>query len=118
MEEKFDALGPEARFFHLHLKRQLVKTDFHLHRLLSLARLYGRAELLGAISRAPKLATHDAVYVENLLLVEHRRRQLPIPTLPAPQRRELIDEIHLEPVDPAIYDRLYDNTERDSDGTT
>ncbi len=35
-----------------------------------------------------------------------RRRQLPTPTLPTPKRRELIDDIELEPADPAFYDRF------------
>src|SRR5277367_2447224 len=113
LEQAFDALGPEAREFHLGLNRQPVKTGVHLRRLLSLARLYGAAELLGAISRALELATYDAAYVENLLLAERRRRQLPTPTLPTPRRRELIDEIELEPADPAIYDRFCDDTEED-----
>ena len=49
LEQAFDALGPEARQFHLHLRKQPVKTGVHLRRLLGLARLYGTAELLGAI---------------------------------------------------------------------
>jgi transposase len=118
LEREFDALGPEARHFHLHLRRQPVKTGVHLRRLLSLARLYGAAELLGAISRASQLATYDAAYVENLLLAERRRRQLPTPTLPTPKRRELIDEIDLEPADPSVYDRFCNTTDEDSHGTT
>ena len=43
---------------------------------------------------------------------------LPTPTLPTPRRRELIDEIELEPTDPAIYDRFCNDTEEDSHGTT
>ncbi len=118
VEQEFDALGPEARQFHLHLKSQPVKTGVHLRRLLGLARLYGTAELLAAISRALELAAYDAAYVENLLLAERRRRQLPTPTLPTPKRRELIDEIELEPTNPAIYDRFCNDTEEDSHGTT
>ena len=118
LEHEFDALGPEARQFHLHLKSQPVKTGVHLRRLLGLARLYGTAELLAAIARALELATYDAAYVENLLLAERRRRELPTPTLPTPRRRELIDEIELEPADPAIYDRFCNDTEEDSHGTT
>jgi len=118
LEHQFDALGPEARQFHLHLNSQPVKTSVHLRRLLGLARLYGTAEVLAAISRALELATYDAAYVENLLLTERRRRQLPTPTQPAPRRRELIDEIELAPADPAIYDRLYTDTEENSHGTT
>ena len=37
---------------------------------------------------------------------------------PTPQRRELIDDIELEPADPAYYDRFYTETEEDSHGTT
>ena len=118
LEQAFDALGPEARQFHLHLRKQPVKTGVHLRRLLGLARLYGTAELLGAISRALELATYDAAYVENLLLAERRRRQLPTPTLPTPKRRELIEEIDLEPADPAVYDRFCNTTDEDSHGTT
>jgi transposase len=118
LEQAFDALGPEARQFHLHLRKQPVKTGVHLRRLLGLTRLYGTAELLGAISRALELATYDAAYVENLLLAERRRRQLPTPTLPTPKRRELIDEIDLEPADPSVYDRFCNTNDEDSHGTT
>ena len=118
LEQAFDALGPEARQFHLHLRKLPVKTGVHLRRLHSLARLYGAAELLGAISQALELATYDAAYVENLLLAERRRRLLPTPTLPTPKRRELIDEIDLEPADPSIYDRFCNTTDEDAHGTT
>jgi hypothetical protein len=118
LEHSFDSLGPEARQFHLCLKSQPVKTGVHLRRLLSLAQLYGPAELLGAISRALELATYDAAYVENLLLAERRRRQLFTPTLPTSKRRELIEETQLEPADPALYDRFCKCTDEDADGTT
>ena len=111
LEQAFDALGPEARQFHLHLRSQPVKTGVHLRRLLGLARVYGSAEVLSAIARALELASYDAAAVENLLLAERRRRQLPTPTLPTPQRRELIDDIELEPADPGLYDRFYIDTE-------
>jgi transposase len=116
-EQEFDAWGPEARQFHLGLNRRPVKTGSHLRRLLNLARLYGRAEVLTAIGHALELQTYDAASVENLLLAERRRRQLPTPTLPTPKRRELIDDIELEPADPARYDRFC-QTEEDSHATT
>jgi transposase len=118
LEHEFDALGPEARQLHLYLRSLPVKTCVHLRRLLSLARLYGPAEVVSAISRALELEIYDAAYVENILLAERRRRQLPTPTLPAPRRRELIDEIKLEPADPAIYDRLCDDMEDNPHGAT
>ena len=118
LEQAFDALGPEARQFHLCLKSQPVKTGVHLRRLLGLARVYGSAQVLSAIARALELASYDAASVENLLLAERRRRQLPTPTLPTPQRRELIDDIELEPADPGLYDRFYTDTEEDSHVTT
>ena len=117
LEQAFDALGPEARQFHLGLKRQPVKTGVHLRRLLGLARVYGSTEVLSAIAKALEFAAYDAAYVENLLLAERRRRQLPTPTLPTPQRRELIDDIELEPADPAVYDRFCNTTDEDSHGT-
>jgi hypothetical protein len=118
LSQEFDALGPEAREFHLRLNSRPVRSSVHLRRLLNLAQLYGRTEVLAAITRALALATYDAAYVENLLLAERRRRQLPTPTLPTPQRRELIDDIELEPADPAFYDRFCHDTEEDSHGTT
>lgn len=118
-EREFDSWGPEAREFHLKLNSRPVKTGIHLRRLLGLAQLYGRAEVLTAISRALELATYDAAYVENLLLAERRRRQLPTPTLPNPKRRELIDDIELDPADPSLYDRFCHHTEEnDCDAKT
>ena len=69
--------------------------------------------MLSAIAKALELAAYDAAYVENLLLAQRRRRHLPTPTLPTPRRRELIDEIQLDPADPARYDRFCDDTEED-----
>ena len=74
--------------------------------------------MLSALARALELAVYDAAYVENLLLADRRRRQLPTPTLPTPQRPELIEDIKLEPADPAYYDRFYADTEDDSHATT
>ena len=118
LEQEFDAWGPAAREFHLGLNGRPVKTGVQVRRLLKLAQVYGRTEVLAAISRALELKTYDAAYVENLLLAERRRRQLPTPTLPTPKRRELIDDIELEPADPAFYDRFYHNSEDDSHATT
>ncbi len=130
LERDFDAWGPEARAFRLHLNRRPVKTSVQLRRLLNLAQVYGRTEVLAAMARVLELAAgdnahdipYDAAHVENLLLAERRRRQLHTPTLPAPKRQELIDDIDLEPPDPAFYDRFcHDtepNTEEESHGTT
>jgi hypothetical protein len=51
-EEEFDALGPEAREFHLKLLAMPVKTTVHLRRLLGLVRIYSRQEVLAAIRQA------------------------------------------------------------------
>jgi hypothetical protein len=118
LEREFDSWGPEARAFRLGLSSRPIKTGVHVRRLVGLAQLYGRTEVLAAISRALALTTYDAAYVENLLLAQRRRRQLPTPTLPTPQRRELIDDIELEPADPALYDRFCHDAEEDSHGTT
>jgi transposase len=118
LTQEFDAWGSQARAFHLGLNSRPVKTGVHVRRLLELAQLYGRTEVLAAISRALELATYDAACVENLLLAERRRRQLPSPTLPTPKRRELIDDIELEPADPALYDRYCHDTTEDAHGTT
>jgi transposase len=115
--QEFDAWGPEARTFHLELNRRPVRTSVHLRRLLKLAKLYGRGQVLAAIRQALDLATYDAASVENLLLAQRRRQQLPTPTLPKPQRRELIDDIELDHADPALYDRFCSDTKENPHGT-
>lgn len=105
-EEEFDALGAEAREFHLKLLAMPVKPAVHLRRLLGLVRLYGRHDVLAAIRQALQYQTYDAAYVETLLLQARRRRELPSPTPLQPKRRELIEDIHLEEPDPAAYDRF------------
>ena len=113
LEEEFDALGPQAREWHLKLLACPVKTSVHLRRLLSLARLYGKADVRAAIGQALALQTYDAAYVERLLLQERRRRELPSPLPLRPKRPELIEEIQLEEPDPGIYDRLFDPPPRE-----
>ena len=105
-EEEFDALGPLAREFHLKLLSMPIKPTVHLRRLLGLVRLYGRHDVLAAIVRALEYQIYDAAYVEAFLLQERRRRELPSPTPLQPQRRDLIEDIHLEEPDPGRYDRL------------
>ena len=85
--------------------------------MLKLAKLYGRGQVLAAIRQALDLATYDAASVENLLLAQRRRQQLPTPTLPKPQRRELIDDIELDHADPALYDRFCSDTKENPHGT-
>jgi hypothetical protein len=115
VENDFDALGEEAKKFHLELRRRPVKTSVHLRRLLNLVRLYGRQEVLAAVARANAYQTYDAAYVETLLLQERRRRELPSVTQPRPQRPELIEEIDLEEPDPGAYDRLCDQGDHDQE---
>ena len=109
IENRFDALGEVAKHFHLELRRRPLKTIVHLRRLLHLVRLYGRQEVIGAITRAHEYQTYDAAYVETILLQERRRRELPDPTEPRPQRKELIEDIDLEEPDPGAYDRFCDD---------
>jgi hypothetical protein len=115
VEQTFDSLGEAARTFHLELRRRPVKTSLHLRRLLNLVRLYGRPDVIAAITRANEYQTYDAAYVETILLQERRRRELPSPTLVRPKRQELIEETDLEEPDPAAYDRLCD---RDQESET
>ncbi|MEK7992656.1 MAG: IS21 family transposase [Planctomycetota bacterium] len=115
VENDFDALGEQAQKFHLELRRRPVKTSVHLRRLLNLVRLYGRQDVLAAIARANEYQTYDAAYVETFLLQARRRRELPSPTQPRPQRQELIEEIDLEEPDPGAYDRLCDEGDNDQE---
>ena len=112
-EEEFDALGPEAREFHLKLLTMPIKPTVHLRRLLGLVRLYGRKDVLAAIRQALEYQTYDAAYVEALLLQRRRRRELPSPMPLQPKRRELIEDIHLEEPDPAHYDRFCGDSDKE-----
>ncbi len=112
-EEEFDALGPEAREFHRKLLAMPIKPTLHLQRLLALVRLYGRKEVLAAISLALQYQTYDAAYVETLLLQERRRCEIPSPTPLQPKRRELIEDIHLEEPDPGRYDSLFGTSQEE-----
>jgi len=106
IEVEFDALGAEAEKFRLAMIRAPVKPTVHLRRLLELVRLYGKAEVLGAISKALHFQTCDAAYVENLIEQERRRRGIPSPIPLSPKRKELIEEIQLEEPCPADYDQF------------
>ena len=86
-----------------------MRTSDHLRRLLKLVRLYGRQDVLAAIALANEYQTYDAAYVETILLQERRRRDLPSPTQPRPQRQELIEDIDLEEPDPGTYDQFSDD---------
>lgn len=70
LQAAFDALGQVAQEFHLKLQARPVQTTRHIRRLLDLVRIYGREEVLQAISRAVEYQTYDAAYVETILLQE------------------------------------------------
>lgn len=106
LEATFDAFGDVARRFHLELRRRPVKTHIHLRKLLHLAQLYGRDDLLAALARATEYGTFDAAYVQTLVLQERRRRDLPSPVPLRPKRPELLEETVFEEPDPAFYDRF------------
>ena len=114
-QHEFDALGPAARHFHLELLKAPVRPGAHLRRLLALVRLYGRTEVLAAIDRALEYQTYDAAYVESIVLQERRRRRLPAPLPPRPQRQDLIEDIDLDEPDPGCYDQLFNSSQGDLD---
>ena len=107
LEQTFHALGAEAQAFHFQLQQRPVKTTTHLRRLMKLVQLYGKHDVLQAITRAHELQTYDAAYVESILLQQRRSQELPSPTPLRPKRQELIDEIETEEPDPATYDQLF-----------
>ena len=109
VEEAFDNLGEAAKTFHLKLLSRPVKPLVHLRRLLKLAQLYGREEVLTAIEQANQYETYDADYVEALVHQQRRQRELPSPTEVLPVRPEWIDETDYDSPDPAWYDRLFED---------
>ncbi len=107
LEREFDALGAVAQDFHLKLMTMPVQKNVHLRKLLKLVRLYGRRDVLEAISTALQVQACDAPSVENILMQQRRRRCLPSPMPVRPKRAELINDIHLPEPDLAKYDRIF-----------
>ena len=108
VEEEFDRLGEAAQTFHLKLLCRPVKVLVHLRRLLKLARLYGREQVLAAIEQANQYETYDAEYVEAIVHQQRRQRELPSPTEVLPVRSQWLEETDYEPPDPADYDRFFE----------
>jgi hypothetical protein len=108
IEARFDALGPIAVTFRKGLRTRPVKTMQHLQKILRLIPLYGKTDVLQAVETACQYRGFDAAYVENLIQQARRRRALPSPLELRPVRKDLLDDIHLEQPDPAIYDQLID----------
>jgi hypothetical protein len=109
VEEEFDRLGDAAQTFHLNLLSRPLKPQVHLRRLIKLAQLYGREDVLAAIEQANQYETYDAQYVEAILHQQRRQRELPSPTEVLPARSEWLDETDYEPPDPAHYDQLLED---------
>jgi len=108
-EADFDALGPAAETFRSGLNRSPAKPIVHIQRILALVKLYGRTEVLAALTHATEYETFDAAYVQNLIDQERRRRHAPSPIPLSPKRRDLIDEIELDEPQPGAYDALFSN---------
>jgi hypothetical protein len=109
VEEEFDRLGDAARIFHLNLLSRPLKPQVHLRRLIKLAQLYGREDVLVAIEQANQYETYDAQYVEAILHQQRRQRELPSPTEIRPIRSEWLDETDYETPDPAHYDQFFED---------
>ena len=111
IETDFAALGEVAQTFHWNLLKRPVKPLTHLRRLLKLAQLYGRDEVLASMQKAIKYETYDVSYVEAILHQRRRERELPSPTEVVPRCPEWIGETDYEPDDPSSYDRFLDDDE-------
>jgi hypothetical protein len=112
IEENFDALGPEAHQFHRMLLELPVRPVVHLRRVLELARLYGREQIVAALKVALEYQTIDSAYVETIVHQHRRLQSLPSPTQVRPRRQELT-EIEFESPDPSHYDRLTQDDDQD-----
>jgi transposase len=111
IEARFDDLGPEAKAFRVALLKSPVRPSLHLRKILDLVRLYGKAEVLGAISKAIEHQTCDASYVRNIIDQERRKRHMPSPTSLCPKRKDLIEEVDFDEPDPSDYDHLMEEQE-------
>ena len=115
VEEDFDRLGEAARRFHLKLLSRPVKPLVHLRRLLKLAQLYGREDVLAAIEQANQYETYDAQYVEAIVHQQRRQRELPSPTQVLPVQPRWLEETDYDPPDPACYDCLLEQDDHSPD---
>lgn len=108
IESEFDCLGSEAAEFRQELIKRPLKSVVHIRRILALSHVYGKTEVLDAISRALEFSAIDAAYVENILHQQRRKRNLPSPIPLCLARKELLEEVTVETPDPSEYDRLFD----------
>jgi len=110
------ALGNTAkRYF-----EAMSKTELHLphqvKKIMALAELYGKTELLAAIEHALKYRAFGHEYLANIILANRRKRSSPQPLGPLCSKinPELIRSTCVEETDPTIYDQLF-NTEDEDD---
>ena len=75
LQRLFLALGPETEKYLSGLVRTELSVERHLRRILDLAATYGHAEVMGAVQRALEYGAYGSDYVENIILVERRKRR-------------------------------------------
>lgn len=80
--QELEGLGPECRDYLDGLNRCDINMNHHVMRLLSLCRIYGNTELRQAISHALSYGAFGADYIENIIVINRRRRYAKPPTGP------------------------------------
>jgi transposase len=106
--EAFLALGPECEAYLKGLVAAELHLSSHLDKILELARLYGREELLGAVRHALKYNAFGAAYVQNIVLQRQAARNRPrIEPLRLAKRPDWA-EVSVEETDLGLYDQLFD----------
>lgn len=110
---EFLTLSPEADPYLKGLVTAGAQPDRHIHDILALVRLYGKAEVCQALAQALGHGAFGSDYIRNLVIAARRRRRGPAPSPPLhlTHHPELLD-LGVDEVDLSGYD-IEDSEESD-----
>ncbi|GJM17635.1 MAG: hypothetical protein DHS20C13_29620 [Thermodesulfobacteriota bacterium] len=106
-EAELDSLCPEAKSFRLELVKKQAKPSIHIQKILKLTNIYGNTEVAQAINKSFEFHVFDSAYIENLILQYRRKKDIPSPIPLSPIRKELIEEVTIDPPNLSEYDDLF-----------
>lgn len=107
ISDAFLALGPVAKDYLAGLASAELHLAHHLAKIMDMVGLYGKTELLQALTHALAHKAFGAPYIQNIVLQQRARRGLPdTPPLVIPNKPQWT-KITVEEQDLSLYDDLF-----------